>query len=241
MSNERTLKKNKVSQFILRIDFSPSSDLDYNKLAQSLRANYQLYKTELHTNYNVNVNTTEIKKEDYVCHVLENAHALSLRIDAFERNVCFTSLQYSDNSIYKEHVEELILAIKEQKRDFSSVRIGMRFINKFTCATKNEINKILCSADAKAIKDSLDRRCIARCMMVHEFQNNSHRIKVQYGVPNKFYPSVITNIDLVLDIDVFAIGLLAIDEWTEVIRECNHSAYDTFCKYIKTSYIESMM
>ena len=77
-------------------------------------------------------------------------------------------------------------------------------------------------------------------MMVHEFQNDSHRVKVQYGIPNRFYPSVITNIDLVLDIDVFAQGVLAIDEWNEVIKECNHSAYNMFCKYMKNTYIESM-
>ena len=129
MSNERTLNKNKISQFILRIDFAPSLELDYNLLAQSLRPNYQSYKTELHTNYNVNVSTTEIKKEDYVCHVLENTHALSLRIDAFERNVCFMSLQYSDNSIYKKHVEELIQAINTQCCNFSSVRIYLCTVN----------------------------------------------------------------------------------------------------------------
>ena len=43
-----------------------------------------------------------------------------------------------------------------------------------------------------------------------------------------------------LDIDVYTSGRQQMDLWNEIVRGCNHIAYDTFVAYIRDSYIETM-
>ena len=77
-------------------------------------------------------------------------------------------------------------------------------------------------------------------MIVHEFQCDSLMKRVQYGIPNRFYPSIISNYDLVLDIDVYSGGSMGLDVWDDNIREYNHAAYDTFLSYTKDSLIDTL-
>lgn len=76
--------------------------------------------------------------------------------------------------------------------------------------------------------------------MIQEFQHEDCMARVQFGVFNKFYPSIIANYDITLDIDVYCSGLIPIDSWNESIKRYNHLAYDTFISYIRDKYLESL-
>ena len=55
MENNRILQNNKISHFILRIDFTKDIQIDYKMLSESLKDEFATFKTELHSNYNVNI------------------------------------------------------------------------------------------------------------------------------------------------------------------------------------------
>ena len=88
--------------------------------------------------------------------------------------------------------------------------------------------------------ETVVREGIARSMIVHEYQQGDHLVRVQYGIPNRFYPSVIKNYDIVLDIDVYSGGQQSIDTWEESITQFNHQAYNMFISYIKESFLNTL-
>lgn len=238
--NERTLVKNKISQFILRIDLTPDSLIDFGMLAEALKSDYGSIKTELKVNFNVNVQTSEVNREQYLTYILGEAPSVTLKLDSFEKAIILMSLQYSDNSIYKDRLSHIISCIVKQNPEVKAQRIGIRYVNKFSCSKMADISKILNPSESKSIKDSLNNDGIARTMIVHEYQSISHMRRVQCGIPNRFYPSLISNYDVVLDIDVYSGGIMNIEVWEENVREYNHAAYDTFISYIKDTFVKSL-
>ena len=47
MENNRILQNNKISHFILRIDFTKDIQIDYKMLSESLKDEFATFKTEL--------------------------------------------------------------------------------------------------------------------------------------------------------------------------------------------------
>lgn len=240
MDETRVLTNNKVSHFILRIDVDPASGIQYDKLVNDLKAKASSYKVELHTNFNIDINKQQVNKQDFLKHILGFGQFLRLFIDTFPNAIIIDASHYETNIVYKSILENIIQALSSQKVDVYANRIGMRFINTFPCAKKEDISKVFKSAEAKAIKDGVEKESVSRVMIVEEFQESDYMKRVQFGVPNKFYPAVITNLDLTLDIDVYTSGRQQMALWNEIVSGCNHIAYNTFVNYIKESYLDSM-
>ena len=239
-TESKTLQNNKISQFLLRIDIMPGMSIDFKGLAEALSVDYGTVRTELHVNYNVDMQKVEVNKEEYLTYVLGKAPNVTLRLNCFERSIVLTSTHYANNSVYKERMHKLISILKEANPEVAASRIGMRYINTFPCLKPSEISKYLNIAEANSIKETLKRDNISRAILVHEYQDGDYQTRVQCGVPNKFYPSVITNYELVLDIDVYGVGSQPIDRWEDSIRDYNHGAYAYFRQYVKPSLVEEM-
>ena len=92
----------------------------------------------------------------------------------------------------------------------------------------------------KAIIDSLAKVNLNRSVFVEQYNYSSYFVRVQYGIFNKFYPAVIKNLDITLDIDVYYGGLTPIADWTDVIRDYNHAAFEKFKEYVEPTYIAMM-
>ena len=86
MENNRILQNNKISHFILRIDFTKDIQIDYKMLSESLKDEFATFKTELHSNYNVNIDNFEVKKEDFIRYLLSTS-TISLKIDSIEKSI----------------------------------------------------------------------------------------------------------------------------------------------------------
>ena len=99
MENNRILQNNKISHFILRIDFTKDIQIDYKMLSESLKDEFATFKTELHSNYNVNIDNFEVKKEDFIRYLLSTS-TISLKIDSFEKSIIVELQQYKDKSSY---------------------------------------------------------------------------------------------------------------------------------------------
>ena len=239
MENDRILQNNRITHFILRVDLLQDTQIDYKQLADSLKGEFETYKTELHFNYNVDIDKVEVKKEDFIKYLLSTP-TVNLKIDSFEKCITIELQQYIDKTSYVQYFTKVIDALKSLGVEIYARRIGMRYINVFSCSKIAEISKVLNVTDAKFIKESVAKDGIARSMIVHEYQYGAYLARVQYGIPNKFYPSVIKNYDIVLDIDVYSSGQQHIDVWEESITQFNHQAYNTFISYIKESFLQTL-
>lgn len=239
-TNSRTLQNNKISQFILRIDLTPGSNVDFKWLAETLSTDYGQIRTQLHINYNININKVEVNKEEFLTYILGKAPSAILKLNCFEKSIVLTSNLYLNNSIYKERLHKLVTLLSEKYPQAEASRIGMRYINSFPCSKPSEIGKVLNTSEARSIKESLKRDNISRTMLVHEYQNDDFLARIQCGIPNKYYPSKITNYEVVLDIDVYGQGTQPIARWEESVRDYNHGAYSYFTSYIKPTLLEDM-
>lgn len=47
MENDRILQNNRITHFILRVDLLQDTQIDYKQLADSLKGEFETYKTEL--------------------------------------------------------------------------------------------------------------------------------------------------------------------------------------------------
>lgn len=237
---DRTLQNNKISQFILRIDFSKDSSLDFKALAEALKDDYNAYRTELLRNYNVNIDRGEIQPEDFVKFLLGKAPSPCIYIDSFQGSLVIDASHYENNSVYKARLHKIIEVIKAMNADICADRIGMRYINTISCRKPAEISKILNPPFSRCVKESLTFENASRAMVINEFNYDDFMVRVQYGVPNRFYPSVISNYDIVVDIDVYGLGRRPLDIWEEEIRKYNHKAYDIFMTFIKESFLQTL-
>lgn len=239
MEDNRVLQNNKISHFILRINLTKDVMIDYKSLFDSLKDAYEVCKAELQPNYNVNIGKIEIKKEDFIIYTLSTP-AISLKINSLEKSIAIELQQYKDKASYMQYLINVIEKLKLLGVEINAQHIEMRYINIFPCSKVTDISKILNAADAKCIKESVEREGIARAMIVHEYQRGDYLVRVQYGIPNRFYPSVIRNYDIVLDIDVYSSGQQSINIWEETVNRFNHQAYSTFVGYVKESFLNTL-
>lgn len=244
MSTERTLSNNKISQFILRIDLTPESRINFTQLVDDLKSEYGSFSTEIknniEVNYNIQSQRVEVKNNNYLFYNLGTPPSVVLKLDSLSKSITMLSNHYDNKNIYTDRFRRMKDLIIAHGQNVKAQRIGMRFVNSFDGLKRTEISKILEPNYAKIIRSSLENDNISRAMVVHEYQNGSNRARVQFGIPNKFYPSIISSLDLVLDIDVYESGIMPITEWEDNIDEYNHNAYDLFINYIKDTFIESL-
>lgn len=218
-----------------------NSQLDLRRLATDLQGDYVRLVENIEHNVHFNMDTEEVTKRDFTNYVLLADNGIQLLINTAQKIISFESTSYIDNSVYVDRLDSIIEKINAQGiENVMAARIGMRFINLFPCDKKENIRKILQKPNDKAIIESLSKEGLNRSVFVEQYNCEGYYVRVQYGIVNKFYPAIISNLDVALDIDVYYGGLQPISDWKEVIRTYNHAAYDKFKAYVEPSYIETM-
>lgn len=238
---ERTLSNNKIKQFILKIDFFSNDVNDFASIVNDISKYFTRLEQRTHINYNVNLNQEELIKEqtpDYV--LIDEKRALILTLSTFQNALIIESSQYINNSSYKDILKIVNDAIIKLKLEIQCKRIGMRYINSFQCKTPKDIAKVFNRDKAKTITSICQENKISRVIVQEAYNLENSKLRSQYGIPNKFYPAVMTLYDLLLDIDSFDDTTHPFEEWDEVIRNLNHTAYDEFIKSMNPKYIESL-
>jgi uncharacterized protein (TIGR04255 family) len=66
------------------------------------------------------------------------------------------------------------------------------------------------------------------------------KFRLQYGINNDFFPSVIKKYDLVMDLDSYLDDTCNTKEWEEKIKKLNHDAAVIFEKGITQKYLEAL-
>ena len=81
---------------------------------------------------------------------------------------------------------------------------------------------------------------VSRIINQEEYNLDSSKLRVVYGIPNKFYPAILNNFDLLLDIDSIDDTQESIGNWEQVLKNLNHAAYHKFVEFMLPKYLETL-
>lgn len=242
---DRTLYNNEIKKFILKIDFASNDVSDFASLVNNISKNFTRLEQRTHINYNINLNLKQDKEEvrkeqtpDYV--LINDTTSLNLTFSTFQNALIIETAKYVNNESYKECLRLVGNAIMELSINIQCKRIGMRYINSFQCKSPKEIGKVLSKEKAKMLSGICKEEQLSRVIVQEEYNTDSSKLRVQYGVPNKFYPAVMKTYDILLDIDSYDDSTHPFDEWDDIIKNLNHLAYRVFVESMNYQYIEKL-
>lgn len=246
-TNEKRLLHNAIKNFILRIDLTRDSVFDINLIADKISHLFDRIEKRSVSNFTITVTgeTHDLDKKESFNYVLtSDQKELSITFSEQEKAFWIESSQYKSNEAYKETISKIVSAASminsERGVDFIVGRIGLRYINQFDCKNQESIGKVYCKRLSSIIRAMLKEDSIVRAIGVEEYNASGNRLKIQYGVPNKFYPSKISSYDLLLDIDSYIISSIDLFEVENVIRELNHAAYKVFENSLNPKYLQKL-
>lgn len=87
--NDNTLEKNKINQFIFRIDLHKDSQIDFKRLALDLQGGYERLIDNIEHNVHFNVNTDEVTKRDFINYTLAADNGIKLIMNTLEKSISF--------------------------------------------------------------------------------------------------------------------------------------------------------
>lgn len=241
-SKSRTLKRNGISKFILRFDLIAPEISSFINLINEVSHNFDRTEKIIKTNHHIDLSSDQpINKSNFFEYVLVNEkQQYSITFTDLTKSFWFETSKYIDYKTYMDAATLITKALSVTNPNLQSKRIGMRFINVFNSSSLRNANKIFNSLTAKSITSIASRENISRVIIQEEYNLKMSKMRIQYGIPNKFYPSPINNYDFLFDIDSFDDSIQTIDSWESVISDLNHNAYDKFIEFINPHYIEEL-
>lgn len=239
-----TLSKNQIAQFVMRIDLN-ADELDaYSLICSDLASTFdRLEKREVShmavtfTDSGSSLNTK--KSIDYV--LVSEDKNITVTFSEAQNSIVLESAKYLNNSVYKSTLDSIIQATKARNPSTTAKRIGLRYVNFFSNSSKSKIGKIFSKGAASTISSMfLISDGLSRAIAVSEHNFDTHKARIQFGIPNKFYPAKMTNYDLLLDIDCYDEGEFQLIEWEGCIKNLNHAAYMLFKAHMNDIYIDQL-
>lgn len=225
ITEERQLTKNSLELFILKFELIQNSFIDFDLLISDISKHFDRTEKRLLTNFEVNFTTdkSEVNKVESYDYVLtKEKERYSMTFSKSQNAFWFETTNYTNRETYANVVKELLNSAEKNNIKLTTRRIGMRFINNFKCTSPRQISKIFLPEISKNLVHRISQNSISRIICQEEFNYDSCKVRVQYGIPNKFYPAVINNFDLLLDIDLYEDKIQELESLLETMINLNH-------------------
>ncbi|WP_423933713.1 TIGR04255 family protein, partial [Chlorobium sp.] len=223
---DRILEHNAINKFILKIDV-----IKQDGYTGSETANYMINffdRLEKREVLNISVNLKqdasahEISDHKTYEYVLISEDSGTVMTFSDTHNIIWIECtKYKDNSAYKDIIRNLTYVLRKNNINIKSKRIGLRYINKFDCENYKKISSIYGSRLSRILKLMLCGENQSRIIGVEDYNYDDYKIRLQYGIYNKFYPAKIATYDLLLDIDCYIENTSDIDDWESSISILN--------------------
>lgn len=241
--SERILIKNFIKKFILRVDLIKTEQLNIPEIAARMSNYFDRLEKRQISGFAVNFTkgSSEVLKQDAFDYVLiSEMNSISLTVSEAQNAFWIESNYYKNNTVYKDIINKIVNVINDICGKIESKRIGMRYINEFTCDKPKNIGHIYGKRLTSIVKHMINDSSQSQIIGVEIYNKDGYKLRLQYGIPNKFYPANIKVYDLIMDIDSFIESRLNIQEWEDVIKNLNHAAYEQFVKEINPKYLEEL-
>ncbi len=243
IEESRKLNKNKINNFILNFQLPPNL-FDPVKVINNITPVFERREKRIIPNFTVNVKNNEdpvITKNDTIDHILINeSKNFTITFKSDGSSFWFETSTYVDYRTYLDPLATVVEAIEKINSSIFSTRIGMRFVNTFPSLKLKDTSKVFQGDVAKNIIRGSSKEGISRFIAQEEYNLLNLFLRVQYGIPNKHFPAILNNYDLLLDIDAFDIAQQKISEWDDVLKRLNHAAYHKFIEYLNPKYLETL-
>lgn len=244
MQNEienRTLKKNAISKFFLRFDLIPDDCLNFIELINTVSPKFDRTEKILKTHHQIDLSSEQVNRSNFFEYVLVNEQLkYSIIFSDLAKSFLFETSQYVSYKTYMDAFMIIKAALLTMYPKVQSKRIGMRFINVFPSSSLKNANKVFNNQISKIIIWTVSHEKTSRAIIQEEYNLQTSKMRVQYGIPNKFYPSPINNYDFLFDIDSYDDSIHDIESWERVISDLNHNAYDKFIEFMNPTHIEEL-
>lgn len=238
-TSERTLTRNQIKEFILRIDYR--GELPLENLSNALKS--FCVRTEIREVSGVSMTISpkslvpKVEPTNQKEYVFVKDSQSVISVSPSNHCIVFHSSMYTDNQVYTDIVEAIACACE----GITAHRIGLRYINRYSCEKESQITKVFATPYSTAVKSLLVADNVSRAICVlNQSVGDGLCCQIQFGIPNEFYPSKISVYNLLLDIDSFIFAEVLSDKWSKIIARLNHVAYDMFLKVVHSRQIELM-
>ncbi|GJQ59741.1 MAG: TIGR04255 family protein [Candidatus Scalindua sp. AMX11] len=241
--NDKNLNKNGIKNFILRIDLIKNKILDISKIADAMASYFDRAEKRQLSNFTLKFTNDDSKltKEEVFNFVLiSETKSVSMTFSEIENAFWIKSSQYRNNLIYKELIKKVIEEISTICNETEAKRIGLRYINEFKCEKISHVGQIYGKRLTTITKAMMKEENQSRVIGMEHYNNDEYKLRLQYGIPNNFYPSVITLCPLLLDIDSYTECTCNISDFEKIISDLNHAAYGKFIKEMNPKYLEEL-
>lgn len=242
--SEQTLTRNNIKKFLLKVEFTKDNKIKIPNAAEIISKYFD--RTEKRLIKKLTLSFTQgspaaDEQEVFDFVLISESKSISLTFSEVQNAFWIESTQYKNRSIYKDIINKVVFELSSISQEIEAKRIGLRYINEFKCDNVNKINTIYGKRLSSILKSMMMNNNHSRVISVEEFNNdNGFKLRLQYGIPNKFYPSIITVYDLLLDIDSYFESTCKIIEWNDIITKLNHAAYDQFILTINQNYLKEL-
>lgn len=241
--NDRNLSKNSIKNFILRIDLIKNATLEISKIAEAMAVYFDRAEKRQISNFTLSFTKDEselTKHEVFDFVLIFEENPITMTFSEVQNAFWIQCPQYRNNLIYKEFVKKVIKEISTICDDTEAKRIGLRYINEFNCEKVNNVGRIYGKRLSTITRAMMKEENQSRVIGVEDYNNDGYKLRLQYGIPNNFYPSVITSYNLLLDIDSYAENTCSISDFEKIISNLNHAAYAKFIKEMNPKYLEEL-
>jgi len=238
------LVRNGVKKFILRFDFQKNpSFYDFSNIVNKCSHLFDRVEQINRTNFHLDVtkDNPNIEKKIFVDYklILENKK-LNVTFSGLDQAFWLETSSYKDNATYKDITNQILDFIFDNIIDVKFNRIGMRFINYFEAKDKAGIKKILNKNTSQNVLNMISNECISRALCQEEYNFEISKLRIIYGVINKFFPSTIKTYDISIDIDSYDDSPKIERNSYNSIDSLNHNAYNAFVNCINNKLLESL-
>jgi uncharacterized protein (TIGR04255 family) len=241
---DRTLKNNSIKNFVLRIDLIPDASFDSDVVINHIINDFDRREKKIINGVKIGFSSdgkpTMEQTVDHEDVLVSDSRKVSLTFSRPQSAFWLGSTFYNDNSIYKKLLQQIQDVVNNRFPNTIAKRIGMRYVNEFTCQSTKEISRIFKTEKASIVRGLLKDNYLSRALAYQEYNCDGRKARVQYGVVNKFYPSLITIYDLILDIDAYYDMPITQNEWVSKVSELNHTAYGFFVEVMNDQYLERL-
>lgn len=242
-STERILTRNSIKKFILRVDFMQNTDFEIREIAEAMAIHFDRIEKKQISKFHIHFteSDSELSKQDTFDFVLiSEANSVSMTFSEIQKAIWLESSQYRSKETYSDILSKTISEISKINAEMEARRIGLRYVNEFKCEKSRNIGRIFGKRLSLALKHMSSSEAQSRVIGVEEYNNDGYKLRLQYGIPNKFYPAVITLYDLMLDIDSYFGSSCRLEDWETIIADLNHAAYERFVSEINPKYLEEL-
>ncbi len=207
--SEICYKKNYIKEVIARLDFL-NNQSDFEKglpieFLEKIKSRFPIAETSSGVVNNIQVSDTEVVKSqekytEWIFHGINREKSIKVSPKYI---VVSLNKYYNNDDFLNDFTAPINLLLKEPSIQIQ--RTGIRFINVFDDFINeySDISNYFAPMISASFNSLYKSESCSRNLLITEYLLNDIKMRMQSGIFNQNYPSIVTKKDFIIDIDAF--------------------------------------